>query len=340
MLTVLVGLAAVAAVLLWLGAGIDHYRQNVALNVGADVVGAIVTIFLITPLISRAQDGRVREHGRLDYEWFTEQVFGATSCVKLLDTFSNLLDQPVTDRFFRAVQAAIGRQAYIQFLLLDPDSLAVALRAQELGEAPGQDTPGYDDIRREIMRNLRTLQAFHMRLTEAQRRRFEVRLYAASAGVTVYRWDDKALVSFLSVGRLSGQGAQLEVTVGSPLGTFVEQRFDELWRHSKPMDLFMHLPVTLVESDGSQRKFDSRFVLLDDMFYVVDHNVVTEMARRRDGQLSAYCRSDTEIRYELIVVDDRDVPLRAALDEHFAEKYDVTGSGFVCLRPIEEPVAT
>jgi hypothetical protein len=142
------------------------------------------------------------------------------------------------------------------------------------------------------------------------------------------------------VGRLSGQGAQLEVTVSSPLGTFVEQRFDELWRHSKPMDLFMHLPVTLVESDGSQRKFDSRFVLLDDMFYVVDHNVVTEMARRRDGQLSAYCRSDTEIRYELIVVDDRDVPLRAALDEHFAEKYDVTGSGFVCLRPIEEPVAT
>jgi hypothetical protein len=326
-LTVLAGLAALSVFLLWQSAGIDHYRQNLALNVGADIIGAIVTIFLITPLITRAQEGRVREHARLDYEWFTDQVYGATSCVKLLDTFSNLLDQPVTDRFFRALELAIGRQAYVQILLLDPDSLAVALRAQEVGDAPGSA-----DFRREIMRNLRTLHAFQRRLTAAQRRHFEVRLYSASAGVTLYRWDDKALVSFLSVGRLSGQGVQLEVTVGSPLGMFVEQRFEELWSQSEPMDRFMRLPVTLVEADGSQREFASRFVVIDGVLYIVDHDVVSHMARRRVGELNAYCRADPNVRYELIVVDDNP-DLYVLLGDHFADKYDMPGSTFVWLRP-------
>jgi hypothetical protein len=327
-LTVLVGLAAVSVLLFWLSLGLDHYPQNIALNLGADIVGAIITVFVILPLISRAQDGRVREHARLDYEWFTEQVYGATSVVKLLDTFSNLLDQPVTDRFFRAVEVAIGRQAYVQVLLLDPDSLAVALRAQELGELPG-----HADIRREIMRNLRTLDTFQGRLTERQRRRFEVRLYSVSAGVTLYRWDDQVLVSFLSVGRISGQGAQLEVTVGSPLGVFVEQRFEELWLHSKPADQFLRLQLMLVESDGSTWEFVSRFIALNDVFYVVDHDVVSHMARRRVGDLEAYCRADPDTRYEPIVVEDNG-DLLADLCDHFADKYDMLPATFVWLRPL------
>ncbi|GAA1798934.1 hypothetical protein HC028_13400 [Planosporangium flavigriseum] len=327
-LTVLAGLAALSAFLLWQSAGIDHYRQNLALNVGADIIGAIVTIFVITPLISRAQEGRVREHPRLDYEWYTDQVHGATSCVKLLDTFSNLLDQPVTDRFFRAVTLAISRQAHIQILLLNPDSLAVLLRAQEVGDGPGSA-----DFRREILRNLRTLHLFEQRLTEAQRRRFEVRLYSASAGVTMYRWDDKALVSFLSVGRLSGQGAQLEVTVSSPLGMFVEQRFEELWQQGAPMHEFMRLPVTLVEADGARRDFVTSFVVADGAQYIVDHGVVSHMARRRDGHLSAYCRADPDTRYELIVVDDNE-DLCAQLSERFADKYDLPRATYVWLRPL------
>ncbi|MGW1912498.1 hypothetical protein ACWCQS_17690 [Streptomyces sp. NPDC002076] len=36
-------------------------------------------MFVIGPLISRAQEGRVREHTRLDHEWFASQVHGATA---------------------------------------------------------------------------------------------------------------------------------------------------------------------------------------------------------------------------------------------------------------------
>ena len=57
-MAVLAGLMAVAVLLLGLGWGIDQYHQNVVINLGADLVGAIVTIFVITPIVRRASEGR------------------------------------------------------------------------------------------------------------------------------------------------------------------------------------------------------------------------------------------------------------------------------------------
>jgi hypothetical protein len=105
-LTALLALAGCAGLLLWRAAAMDAYEQNLALNLGTDLVGVVITVFVIGPLISRAQEGRVREHTRLDYEWFASQVHGATACVKVLDTFSNLFGPQFSERLFRGVKAA------------------------------------------------------------------------------------------------------------------------------------------------------------------------------------------------------------------------------------------
>jgi len=325
-LSVLVLLAAVAALLLWRSAGMDSYGENLALNLGTDIVGVVVTVFVIGPLISRAQEGRVREHTRLDYEWFSAQVLGSTSNVKVLDTFSGVFGPQFSERLFRGIKSATGHGARVQILLLDPDSLAVILRGRELGEQSA-------DIRRDIMRNLRTLHSFARRLDEPARLLLEVRLCSASPGVTLYRWDDRSLVSFLTVGRLSGEGVQLEVAVRSPLGAFVEQRFDELWQQSKTMERFTHLPVTLVDATDGRRDFTCRFVVVEDRLYVAGHDLVSHMARNRLDQLSAYSEAlGAPGAYELLVVDDES-ELHALLIEHFAEKYDAAAAAFVWLRP-------
>ncbi|MEU2743498.1 hypothetical protein ABZ656_51720 [Streptomyces sp. NPDC007095] len=325
-LTVLVLLAAVAALLLWSSSRMDNYEENLTLNLGTDIVGVVVTVFVIGPLISRAQEGRVREHTRLDYEWFSAQVYGSTSNVKVLDTFSNVFGPQFSERLFRGIKAATGHGARVQILLLDPDSLAVILRGRELGEQSA-------DIRRDIMRNLRTLDRFALRLDENSRQLLEVRLCSTSPGVTLYRWDERSLVSFLTVGRLSGEGVQLEVAVRSPLGTFVEQRFDELWQQSKRMERFTHLPVTLVDATDGRREFSCRFVYVDDCVYVAGHDLVSYMARHRLDQLSAYSEAlGVQGAHELIVVDDES-ELHRLLMQHFAEKYDASAGAFVELRP-------
>jgi hypothetical protein len=175
-MAVLAGLMAVAVLLLGLGRGLNQYYQNVVINLGADLVGAIVTIFVITPIVRRASEGRVREHPRLDYAWYVDRVAGATSAVRIIDTFSNLLDGPHTAHFFRAVELALERQAVVQILLLDPDSLAARQRAHEL------DDP---DVYREIMRNLRVLYDFRNTVLPASLgRNFSVRMYTASPSIT------------------------------------------------------------------------------------------------------------------------------------------------------------
>jgi len=325
-LTVLVLLAAVAGVLLWRARAMDSYSANLALNLGTDLVGVVITVFVIGPLISRAQEGRVREHTRLDYEWFSAQVYGATSNVKVLDTFSNLFGPQFSERLFRGVKAATAHGARVQILLLDPDSLAVILRGRELGERS-------DDIRRDILRNLRTLDRFAQRLGETSRQLLEVRLCSTSPGVTLYRWDERCLVSFLTVGRLSGEGVQLEVAVRSPLGTFVEQRFDELWQQGKPMERFTHLPVTLVDAADGRREFSCRFVFVDDCLYVSGPDLVTYLARHRLDQLSAFSEGlGIAGAHEVLVVDDES-DLHGRLIHHFAEKYDASATAFVELRP-------
>jgi len=319
-------LAAVAGVLLWRARAMDSYSANLALNLGTDLVGVVITVFVIGPLISRAQEGRVREHTRLDYEWFSAQVHGATSNVKVLDTFSNLFGPQFSERLFRGVKAATAHGARVQILLLDPDSLAVILRGRELGERS-------DDIRRDILRNLRTLDRFAQRLDEASRQLLEVRLCATSPGVTLYRWDERCLVSFLTVGRLSGEGVQLEVAVRSPLGTFVEQRFDELWQQGKPMEQFTHLLVTLVDATDGRRQFSCRFVFVDDCLYVSGPDLVTYLARHRLDQLSAFSEGlGIPGAHEVLVVDDES-ELHGRLIHHFAEKYDASATAFVELRP-------
>lgn len=326
-LSVLVLLAALAGFLLWNSSGMDNYGENLALNLGTDILGVAVTVFVIGPLISRAQEGRVREHTRLDYEWFSAQVHGSNSNVKILDTFSNVFGPQFSERLFRGIRSATAHGARVQILLLDPDSLAVLLRGQELGER-------HADIRRDILRNLRTLHSFRDRLDDHARTLLDVRLCSTSPGVTLYRWDGRSLVSFLTVGRLSGEGVQLEVAVRSPLGAFVEQRFDELWQQSKPMERFTHMPVTLVDAAAARREFTCRFVVVDERWYVAGHDLVSYLARHRLDQLSAYSDAlgTPSAAYEVIVVDD-ETELHAQLTTHYAEKYDAPAAAFVWLRP-------
>ncbi len=152
--------------------------------------------------------------------------------------------------------------------------------------------------------------------------------------MTLYRWDKRSLVSFLTVGRLPQEGSPAGGRRSPlPLGTFVEQRFDELWQQSKPMERFTHLPLTLVDATDGRRAFSCRFVYVDDCLYVAGHDLVSYMARHRLDQLSAYSDALTASgAHELIVVDDES-ELHGLLMQRFAEKYDASaGASSSCGR--------
>jgi hypothetical protein len=324
------GLAVAAALLVYGVAGISDGLPNMALNLGTSMLGALITVAIIGPIIRYVQEGTVREHSRLDYGWFTDQVNDAERQVQILTTFSNLLDHAVTERFFRAVRAVLGRRAYVRILLLNPRSLAADVRQKELTEGNTRLS-----VQREIMGNLRRLAKFAAALNDDERERFEVRLYDASASITLYRWDDRALVSFLPIGRFSELGTQLEVTMRSPLGEFLEQRFQELWHDRATLGMvdIMELPVTLVEDEHTARQLVAPYVEHESICYVVHAELLAAMARR-PVSLRAFLRDATAVLHDLVIVDGNDRDLHGILVSAFVEKYDARANVFVGLRPI------
>jgi hypothetical protein len=329
LLVLALGLVTASGLLVYGAANTQDGVPNAALNVGTSMLGALITVAIIGPIIRYVQEGTVREHPRLDYGWFSEQVNTATQHVQILTTFTNVLDHAATDRFFRGVRTALSRQAQVRILLLNPRSLAADLRQQELAGGNVRMS-----VQREILRNLRRLSRFVVELGERDRAGFEVRLYDASASITLYRWDDRALVSFLPIGRFSEFGAQLEVTMRSPLGEFIQQRFDELWddRATLTMADFMDLSVTLVEDEQTARQVQARYVDHNGDCFVVHTEILAAMARR-PARLQVFLRGDATQLHDLFIVDSQDPELHEALRLAFVEKYDVQAHAFVGLRP-------
>src|SRR5262245_4659927 len=97
-LPVVVVFGSVSVFLLWLARGGDAYGSNLALKRGAEFVGTLVVIFALTPIIRRAERGRVREHRHLDFPWFIGRVKTATTSIRILHTFSRLLLPPHDQR--------------------------------------------------------------------------------------------------------------------------------------------------------------------------------------------------------------------------------------------------
>ncbi len=326
MLLLCAALAVCGLVAVWSARSVPDFRANLLLNLAPEFLGAIVTVLIIQPFLTRIEEERVREHIRLDYPAFCEQVASATDVVFVLDTFSYLFSGRTADRFVRAATAAVGRGAVVRVLLLDPESLAARQRSAEIRE----------DVRREIMRNLRDLHRLQAGLPAGRRDQFQVRLYAAAPSIQLYRWGERMMVSFYPVDRLSGEGQQLEVRVSTPLGSFVAERFADLWANARPMAEVMTQRLVLLHDEGGRSALQLEYVRRQDgHVYISDQRVVVELARRRPRPPRAQIDGRDDEVYELELVDDADESLLASLGADFEEKYGTpVDDVFVRLRPV------
>lgn len=308
---------ALTATMLLLAGGLNQFRQNLAINLGAELIGTVVIYAALTPIV-RSAEGRIREHSRLSYRWFTDRVSGAQRRVQVLDTFSGLFSDQHGQRFLDVATDLLRRGGIVQVLLLSPDSPAADQRTAELR--------GRIDVGMETMRNLARLARFIDQLPEDLRPQFQVRSYSAAGGITIYRWDDRLLVSFLTLGRLSGDKEQLEVGVGTSLGDFVLERFDELWADGVQLasERFRRVAIRSAE-DGPE--FAARFVDNGERVFVADARLVAS-----DGQrVRAWLIDRPDQGYHAAVVTDVSVAEHLATVHH--DKYGNTAAVFVELIP-------
>ncbi|MFI7519623.1 DUF5919 domain-containing protein [Micromonospora globbae] len=320
----LLGAAAVMLLAAWRSSG---FLSDLLLNLGASVVLAAISYVIFDPLFEEARKARVQEHLSFDQQAFVARLRGSCRRVRILDTWTILLEDRHREATLAAMRAALGSGAEVQLLLLDPDCTAAQQRSEEL-ERQRVNVP------RQIRANLRHLAAFAGDLAPEERGRFQVRIYDASPSIQLYQWDGQALISFFPIGKLSFNVPQLEVDMDSPWGGFVHARFEELWEHDQatlPLERYWSTTVTLRHGESDVAEVQVPYVVVDERHYI-DCG-----ALRLSGPLTARARLPRTPRsaprvFALVEPADGD---RAAVARHFDQKYGRADGGrtVLCLAP-------
>lgn len=326
MLLIALVIALLVGLCVWFARGLPDFRENLLLNMAPELLTTLVTLLVIQPVLTRLEEERVREHLRLDYPSFCDKVAQTGDIVCVLDTFSYLFSGASATRFAEAARTAIRRGATVRILLLDPDSMAARQRSHELSA----------DVRREVMRNLRELRHLQARLPQEQRDQLQVRVYAAAPSIQLYRCGERMMVSFYPVDRLSGEGQQLEVRITTPLGSFVSERFAELWRRSRPVNEVLTRHVQFVDPATGEAGPSMWLEYVDDegTLYLSDQRLVVELARHRDRPVRVCLDDRPQGVYEVELLGTDEESLLGRLQSSFTEKYGVDAEVFVRLKSV------
>ncbi|HEX6873611.1 MAG TPA: hypothetical protein VF163_21140 [Micromonosporaceae bacterium] len=252
------------------GAG---FMSDLWLNIGAGLAITLATYIALNPLFRELQTASLVEHARLDPSGLIERISRGRETVAILETWTGLLEEPYRDRFLAALRSALLNQAMVRILLLDPDSEGAQQRAKELRQR---------DVPLAIMTNLFHLCQLRDELHEDVRARLTVRVYDASPSVQMYRCDNKAFVSFFPIDQSTYDAQQIETLMSTPIGEFVQNRFDELWSAPSTATLTdaTTLQLHLHRDDGTELELcDARFVRLDGTHYVTGPRLLKHVTR-------------------------------------------------------------
>ncbi len=326
---VLLGIAGAA--LLVVGHDTRGYGQDILVNLGASLAMVALSFVVFDPIFEDLRKNAVEEHRTLDHDELIRHIAAARTEVDILETWTGLLEDSHRDRFLHAVDSALGHGVDVRVLLLDPDSAAAEQRAEELHHA---------QVPMLIMENLRYLYRLRRELDSRLARQLQVRVYDASPSVQLYRWDDKALMSFFPVGVRAYDARQIEAYMDSPLGQFMESRFDELWASSttRTIEDFMSLALSVRLGDATLATSDAHFVKLDGDCFVDGRALLDHLADHGVHQLSLATASPLEVgqwrgsAFDMVRLDHRDRRRRAAVVELFDLKYGPGHEHSVILR--------
>ena len=233
-----IAVTLLAAALLIMARLVDGFNRDLLINLGASLAFVPPTYLIFGPIFERLRQtaAAIEVHLALDANRLITYIEHSHSSVQILETWTGLLEDAYRGPFLNALQIALDRRVDVQILLLDPVSPAAEQRAEELND---------ERVPVLIAENLRHLHQFRSLLNEVSRESLEIRVYDASPSVQLYRWDDKAFVSFFPIGKRAYDTRQIETYLANPLGEFAESRFDELWSATTTCSLEDYLALSL-----------------------------------------------------------------------------------------------
>jgi hypothetical protein len=311
--------------LLVAGNGVAGYGQEIMVNLGASLVMVSLSFVVFDPIFEDMRRNAVEQHRTLNHDQLVAHIASSHTEVDILETWTGLLEDSHRERFRTALGGSLAKGVEVRILLLDPESAAAEQRAEELH---------HTQVPVLIMDNLRHLYQLHRTLDPLTARQLRVRVYDASPSIQLYRWDDKAYISFFPVGVRAYDARQIEAFMSSPLGEFVASRFEELWndRTTRRMDEFMTLSVTVRLDAADLATSEAHFVRLGEDWFVDGSVLLDHLTEHGARRLSLAVDGGRGSVYDMVRLDPQDQSRRATVIALFDAKYGTSHGHSVILR--------
>ncbi|OHV46676.1 hypothetical protein CC117_00055 [Parafrankia colletiae] len=226
-------------VLLWARASGETFSGNLLMNLGATVVGAVVTAMVLQPLIERAQTPEVIVHLTFPQSRFLDAMSGTASRIKIMGAWPYSMEPAHRRAFLEVLHRAADARVPVQILVLDPSSDAARQRTSDMG--------GAEDASATIFDVLIAFRRWSESLSANASRAFELKVFSALPPARLYLAGNKAICSFFgdSDNRDGSNVRHYETSVLGGLGFYVNDAFDRLWDSPETITLTEHWHIPL-----------------------------------------------------------------------------------------------
>jgi len=299
--------------------GVSPGMADILVNLGASLLGVVVTVIVLEPLIERSRTPEEVIHSEFPHQAFLDGVTTANRMVRIMGAWPYVMDHPWRRRFLVELRQAVERGVRVQILILDPESKAAEQRTRDLDNQ--------FDVAVVIGDVLQTLWELAQQLPERTVGQLAVRVYSSLPPARMYRWDSRAVSSFFPKGNWVGSDIKhYETSMNSRLAQFVDEQFDLLWRDAETIPLgeyfLIDLDIATPAADFLTRR--AQYAVVDGELFVAAGDIVAELYRMRVVDPQVRVDWDTlpieppDGPVSLLSVDAERLP---ALRTHFHRKY-------------------
>ncbi|MEV6971682.1 hypothetical protein AB0M47_41950 [Hamadaea sp. NPDC051192] len=271
-ITLIVSIVLLRAAFLGVSAGM----ADILVNLGASLLGVVVTVMVLEPLIERSRTPEEVIHSEFPHQAFLEGVATANRVVRVMGAWPYVMDHPWRRRFLGELRQAVERGVRVQILILDPESKAAEQRTRDLDNQ--------FDVAVVIGDVLQTFWDLTRQLPDRSVGQLAVRVYSSLPPARMYRWDSRAVSSFFPKGNWVGSDIKhYETSMNSRLAQFVDEQFDLLWRDAETVPLgeyfLVDLDIATPAADFLTRR--AQYAVVDGELFIAAADIVTELYRMR-----------------------------------------------------------
>ncbi len=313
-------------------------------NIGYNLLGAVCAFIVFDIVYIRLQELDKQKGVKLDllekYDFINKirnlKPVNPQSIVtvRILETWTDLLSNRIyKDDFSDALISCIkNNNCHIEILLLNPENKDLVNARYEDLKTLSEQFSSINIVEENIYLNFQEIQQIIKELEIIGKGdRLKVKCYNSIPSLAIYMCMPYLFVTFFRSGKMTSMSEQLKLHIESPVGTFINQRFQEIWDDIKTIDLddCLYMTLDVMQSGDLKSTYEKvKYISYEEGYYIQHPKLFIDITNITGISIRMY--DDNIFKPMVVSMDD----LSPIVQRLFLSKYINYDNLFIFLEKI------